>query len=263
MTPTTYSSMKNFFCMAMLLLFSLNFTSCSEDSDSDGDGGEFNNSDLVGEWKATKIVATFDDGDVWNITDEDEIQYQLDGLEWVKMTNSTLTMMGRGVSVPYEIRDGYIVISSSSTLMLLGIVSVKENEIVVRYMTPTYTSLITYRRVGGGNADDTASSNKLIGEWKATKIVATFDDGDVWTITDEDEIQFQLDGLEWVKMTNSTLTMMGSGVSCSYEIKNGYLIIYGPDLHMSLGIESVESNKIVIRFTSPTYTSLVTYKRVD
>ena len=147
MAPTTYSSMKNFFSIAVLLLLSLNFTSCSEDSDSDGDGGEFNNSDLVGEWKATKIVATFDDGDVWNITDEDEIQFQLDGLEWVKMTNSTLTMMESGVSCSYEIKNGYLIIYGPDLHMSLGIESVESNKIVIRFTSPTYTTFVTYKRV--------------------------------------------------------------------------------------------------------------------
>ena len=102
--------MKKFFLLAMMAFLAL--TSCQKDE-------SFNNNDIIGEWKATKIEATFNDGRTWETSDSDELRYQLEGLEWVTVTEYHFQPMyyaeayGKQVLIPYTISDNYIVFTGA------------------------------------------------------------------------------------------------------------------------------------------------------
>ena len=254
-------TLKNFCTLTLLLCICACISSCSKDSVDPEQ--KVNKNELVGEWKAVSIKATFSNGEVWTTTDQEDIKYELEGLEWVVLTESTLTMMSSGGQYPYELKDKYLTVTTSALQLSLGIESVNENEIVIRYIAPnqSFTSLITYKK----EVIKPIDKKELIGEWKARKIVATFEDGEIWASTNENQIKYELAGLEWVKLTESTLTMMDSGASYPYSVQANYLTITSSELLLSLGVVSVNKNEIIIRYIAPNqeYISLITYKRVD
>ena len=135
--------MKKFFLVAMMAVTAL--TSCQKDE-------SFNQNDIIGEWKATKIEATFDDGRVWSTSDSDELRYQLEGLEWVTVTEHHFQPMyyaqeyGQQILIPYNISDNYIVFTGAESDATYYLQSVTKNEMVIKY-TGEWTSLIYYTKV--------------------------------------------------------------------------------------------------------------------
>lgn len=110
---------------------------------------EFSSNDIIGEWKATKIEATFSNGNVLTITDSEDIADELEGLEWINVTERNIRPMSYGgyeLLIPYEINDNYIVFSGAESDATYKLESVSSNEMVIKY-TSNWTSLIFYKRV--------------------------------------------------------------------------------------------------------------------
>lgn len=112
-------------------------------------------------------------------------------------------------------------------------------------------------------------SNDIVGEWKATKIEATLSSGKVVTITDLEEIAEELVGLEWIKVSENNIQILGDDevydhVLSPYEILDNYIIFDGADGDATYELKSVSRNEMIIKYTSSkwNYTSLIYYERV-
>lgn len=112
---------------------------------------EFKSNDIVGEWQATKIEATLSSGKVVAITDLEEIAEELIGLEWIRVSENNIQILGDDevyyhVLSPYEILDNYIIFDGADDDATYELKSVSRNEMIIKY-TRNYTSLIYYERV--------------------------------------------------------------------------------------------------------------------
>ena len=112
---------------------------------------EFKSNDIVGEWKATKIEATLSSGKVVAITDLEEIAEELIGLDWIRVSENNIQILGDDevyyhVLSPYEILDHYIIFDGADDDATYELKSVSRNEMIIKY-TRNYTSLIYYERV--------------------------------------------------------------------------------------------------------------------
>ena len=107
---------------------------------------------MVGEWKATKIDATFNDGTKLTITDPEGLEEQLDGLEWISVTENHFQIMsdrinnGHQVLLPYDISDNYIVFTGAESTATYYLQSVTDKEMIIKYIDK-WTSLIYYTKV--------------------------------------------------------------------------------------------------------------------
>ena len=137
--------MKKFLLIAMMAFATL--TSCQKDE-------SFNQNDIVGEWKATKIEATMSDGRVVTITDFDVISDELEGFEWITITKNFIRVQAHkaDVHVPddhfllYNISDNFIVFEEGDTEATYYLQSVTKNEMVIKY-TSSWNSLIYYTKM--------------------------------------------------------------------------------------------------------------------
>ena len=241
--------LKQFYAIALLLCMCVcNFSCCD---DKGGAEPPFNKSTLVGEWKAVEIEATSVSGKVTTITDPDYIKDELEDMAWIGLTEKHIRPMNyrHVVLLPYEIIEQRIIFESGESSVTYELVSVTANELIIRYIG-SWTSLITYSRV----TKEAIDSKMLLGEWKATLI-----DSYGYEITDEEKIQRELQGLEWVILTENTLTMVNTLSSLPYSVKNNYLQINQGESQLSFAIESVSDNKIVINSTD----ALITYIRIQ
>lgn len=132
--------MKKFFFIAVMAFVTL--VSCQKQSG-------FTNKDVIGVWKATKIEATMKDGSELTITDEDELENQLDGLEYIMITETYIQMMEYGLygQVPYYIEDDYIEFIDYDVDGTLHIESVSDDKMVIQFVGKYWTSLIYYTKV--------------------------------------------------------------------------------------------------------------------
>ena len=112
-------------------------------------------------------------------------------------------------------------------------------------------------------------SNDIVGEWKATKIEATLSSGKVVTIKDLEEIANELMGLEWIRVSENNIQILGDDevydhVLSPYEILDNYIIFDGADGGATYELKSVSRNEMIIKYTSSkwNYTSLIYYERV-
>ena len=144
--------MKKFFLMAIMALTA--FTSCQkEDEDNDYTGTSNHRSSIIGEWKATKIEATFNDGEKWMSTNFDDIRFELDGLEWITISEHHLRPMyheteyWEEVLIPYSISNNYIVFTGSESDAKYYLQSVTTDKMVIKYIVEEFTSLVYYSKV--------------------------------------------------------------------------------------------------------------------
>lgn len=130
---------KLLFTLAAMLLA---LVSCQKD------GNSFKASDIIGEWKATKIEATLNSGKVLTITDKEDLQYELGELYWFIVTKDTVSPVNYNgnIQYPYEISDNYIVFTGAETGATYKVESVSRNELVIRYYA-SWTSLVYYKRM--------------------------------------------------------------------------------------------------------------------
>ncbi|MBR5476518.1 MAG: fimbrillin family protein [Bacteroidaceae bacterium] len=225
-----------------------NFSCCD---DKGGAEPPFNKSTLVGEWKAVEIEVTSVSGKVTTITDPDYIKDELEDMAWIGLTERHIRPMNyrHVVLLPYEIIEQRIIFESGESSVTYELVSVTANELIIRYIG-SWTSLITYSRI----TKEAIDSKMLLGEWRATLI-----DSYGYEITDEEKIKKNLQGLEWVILTEDSLTMVNKASSLSYSVKDNYLLINQGETQLSFAIESVSENKIVINSTD----ALITYIRIQ
>ena len=134
--------MKKLFLMAIMAL--LTFTSCKEENHG------YSSNDIIGEWKATRIDATFSDGSTWTSSNFNELREQLNGLEWFTVTEHHFRPMdneyGTEVLIPYSISDNHIVFTGAESGDTYYLESVSNNEMIIKY-TKDWTSLIYYTKV--------------------------------------------------------------------------------------------------------------------
>ena len=241
--------LKQFYTIALLLCMCVcNFSCCD---DKGGAEPPFNKSTLVGEWKAVEIEVTSVSGKVTTITDPDYIKDELEDMAWIGLTERHIRPMNyrHVVLLPYEIIEQRIIFESGESSVTYELVSVTANELIIRYIG-SWTSLITYSRI----TKEAIDSKMLLGEWRATLI-----DSYGYEITDEEKIKKNLQGLEWVILTEDSLTMVNKASSLSYSVKDNYLLINQGETQLSFAIESVSENKIVINSTD----ALITYIRIQ
>lgn len=134
--------MKKIIFSACIMLFSL--CSCTEK--------EYESKDIIGEWKANKIEATFSNGNTLTITDPEDIEFELDGLDWIKVTESTIQSMsltyeyGYEVILPYGIYDNEIIFTGAEKDATYLLESATETTMTIKYISD-WTSLIHYNRL--------------------------------------------------------------------------------------------------------------------
>ena len=240
--------------IAIILCMGIGFSSCESDPGSN----ESDTSKLVGEWEAVSIDVTYKNGNSETITDKNTIESNLKGLEKVVLTNSSLTMLSSGKNYSYQYTDNNIKITSLQ--MSLEVKSITENKIEIKYVSPSYTSIITYKKI----ENKPINNSNLLGEWEAKKIVALNNNGSVYTITDKYSLKNELQGLEWVKIEGSYITVMNSGHSVPCSINNNKITITTPDVVFTLKVITLKDNEIVVKYSYPglNYSSLITYNRV-
>lgn len=134
---------KIFFALSLIII---TLCSCQEED-------VLKSNDIIGEWKATKIHATFNDGTTLTITDSKELEEQLDGLEWITINEHYIQIMQPAetsyhyqVLRLYVISDGYINFNDASDPATYYLQSVTDKEMVIKY-TNRWTSLIYYTKV--------------------------------------------------------------------------------------------------------------------
>lgn len=241
--------LKQFYAIALLLCMCICNYSCCDDN------GEieppFNKNTLVGEWKAVEIEATYINGEVTTITDPEYIEEELEDMAWIELTEQHIRPMNyrHVVLLPYDIIEKRIIFEGGESGATYELESITKDELIIKY-TGAWSSIITYKRV----VKEAVDKKMLIGEWKATLI-----DSYGYEITDEEKIQRELQGLEWVILTENTLTMVNTLSSLPYSVMNNYLQINQGESQLSFAIESVSENKIVINSTD----ALITYIRIQ
>ena len=148
-------------------------------------------------------------------------------------------------------------------LMSQGIVVCKKDGTQVKFSYEEIDSIVTYN-VGEAGSDDLGdTSASILGEWKATKIVATMNNGNVVTITDPEDLSYELDGLEWITIAKNNIRLMGYSyeIFIPYEISNNYIIFGGGETDATYKLGSVSENEMVIEYVNE-WTSLIYYTRI-
>ena len=111
------------------------------------------------------------------------------------------------------------------------------------------------------------SNNKIVGEWKAKKIDATMQDGSKWITEDPNELRYQLDGLEWINITEHHFQTMndphnfGEQILRPYYISNKKIVFTGAEINAEYYLHSVNSKEMVIKYVGA-WTSYIYYTRV-
>lgn len=149
-------------------------------------------------------------------------------------------------------------------LMAQGVVVHKKDGTQVRFTYEEIDSIITYN-VGEDGSDDSGDTDiSILGEWKANKIVATMNSGNIITITDFEDLSDELEGLEWITIAKSHIRLMGYSyeVLLPYEISNNYIIFEGGETDATYILESVSENEMVIKYENE-WTSLIYYTRIN
>lgn len=149
-------------------------------------------------------------------------------------------------------------------LMAQGVVVYKKDGTHVKFAYEEIDSIVTYN-VGEEGSDESGNTNfSIIGEWKATKIVATMNSGNIITITDFEDISDELEGLEWITIAKSHIRLMGYSyeVLLPYEISNNYIIFEGGETDATYILESVAENEMVIKYKNE-WTSLIYYTKIN
>lgn len=245
--------LKSICAIALILCVGIGFSSCESDSGSD----KSDTSKLIGEWEAVSIDVTYKNGNTEIITNKETIKDNLNGLENIVLTNSSLTMLSSGKNYSYQYTDNNIKITSLQ--MSLEVKSITENKIEIKYVSPSYTSIITYKKI----ENKPINKNNILGQWKAYKIVATYNNGDVYTITGQNSIKNELQGLEWVTLGENYLKVMSSGRSVPCNINNDKITVT-TEVVFTLKVISLKEDEIIVKYSYPglNYSSLISYERV-
>ena len=132
--------MKKFFLIISAALVAA--VSCQKE-----DGGKKSN-DLLGEWKATKLEATFNNGNTLTITEAKALEYELEELYWFNVSENNIRPMNTSFEIllPYELADGYILFTGGEKDATYKIESLTSSEMIIKY-SGDWTSLIYYQKV--------------------------------------------------------------------------------------------------------------------
>lgn len=132
--------MKKFFLIISAALVAA--VSCQKE-----DGGKKSN-DLLGEWKATKLEATFNNGNTLTITDAKDLESELEELYWFNVSENNIRPMNTSFEIllPYELADGYILFTGGEKDATYKIESLTSSEMIIKY-SADWTSLIYYQKV--------------------------------------------------------------------------------------------------------------------
>lgn len=112
----------------------------------------------------------------------------------------------------------------------------------------------------GGNTNSASNAKKIFGEWKATKIAVV---GGV-VITDYDRLADELDGLEWITVTEKHIRLMDTEyeVLLPYELSGNKLVFQGGESDSTYELVSVSDSNMIIKYSNGYWTSNIYYKKV-
>lgn len=112
----------------------------------------------------------------------------------------------------------------------------------------------------GGNTNSASNAKKILGEWTATKIAVV---GGV-VITDYDRLADELDGLEWITVTEKHIRLMDTEyeVLLPYELSGNKLVFQGGESDSTYELVSVSDSNMIIKYSNGYWTSNIYYKKV-
>lgn len=144
--------MKKLLFVVVAMAFALVACQREEDDNQGGaQGGQSenvthvpNSKKILGEWKATKIAVV---GGT-EITEYDRIAGELDGKEWIAVTEKNIRLMDTRYEVllPYELSGNKIVFQGGESGSTYELVSVSDSDMIIKYSNGHWTSNIYYKK---------------------------------------------------------------------------------------------------------------------
>jgi hypothetical protein len=228
-----------FFALAVLISICTLFTSC-------GDGewlSAYNDDKYVGEWRVVRYATTYNDK---VITDESELS-NIWMYGWLILSKSSSKSATTIIAGNYTVKDDKITFyyyaiggKYSDSYDVFSF----DNEELILTDSESHTDFFTLRKFHEGSIN----TQDIVGKWRAYRMITYHNNGDKSLGYTE-----RLNGLEYINISNTDITLMGKNRICSYYIANNNLYTT-PNLSefaiSSAHIMDVNNNRLYVRYVS-------------
>lgn len=251
--------------LALVVLISICnlFTACEED----GELSSNNNNKYAGEWRPVRYATTYNNEVITDNDEDSEAElYSEWDFGWLILSKSSFksaTMMIKGSYVAKNdqitfYHDGF----GGKYEDAYDIISFKNDKLIITD-SDGHCEIFTLEKF----QERAINTQDIVGKWRASKMVTYHNNGNMGSSTGS-YIGERLNGLEYINITNTDITLMGKNRNCSYYISNN-------DLHTtpslsefaiaSAHIKDVKNNKLYIHYLSLDRKSemYVTYRLID
>lgn len=195
----------NFLCLAAFFCVCSVFTSCE-------DGG-FNDTKYVGEWRPVRYATTYNDE---VITDEGQLNKEW-YFGWLILSKSSFRSATTMVEGNYVAKDDKITFYydgfGGKYEDAYDIISFNNDELVI-IDSESHSEIFTLEKFEERSID----THDIVGKWSANRMISYFKDGSKSSGFTE-----RLNGLEYINISNTDITLMGKNRTCSYYIANNNL----------------------------------------
>ena len=237
-----------FINFAVLICVCNLFTSCEDD------GGQSINNDnkYVGEWRPVRYATTYDDE---VITDEDEYEeedlYKEWNFGWLILSKNSFRSATDMIKGSYTVKNDKIRFNyngfGGKYSDEYDIISLQHDELTI-IDSDGHCEIFTLEKF----QEHAINTQDIVGQWRASKMITYHKNGNMGMSTGS-HIEEYLNGLEYIDITNTDITLLGKNRNCSYYISNN-------DLHLtpnlsefsiaSAHIKDVKNNRLYIYFVS-------------
>ena len=199
----------NFFALAVLISICTLFTSC-------GDGewqSSYNDDKYVGEWRIVRYATTYDDE---VITDKGELNEKW-RYGWLILSKSSFKSATEMIAGNYVVKDDKIIFYyegfGGKYSDSYDVFSFDKEELVLTD-SESHTEIFTLRKFHEGSIN----TQDIVGKWEAARMITYHNNGNKSFGFTE-----RLNGLEYINISNTDITLMGKNRTCSYYIANNNL----------------------------------------
>jgi hypothetical protein len=239
------------------------FTSCEDD------GRQSINNDLkyVGEWRPIRYATTYDDVVITDEYEDTEAKlYRNWHLGWLILSKSSFKSATNAKQGSYVANDNQIKFyydgMGGKHVDAYDIISLKNDELIITD-SDGHCEIFTLEKF----QEHSINTQDIVGKWRASEMVTYRNNGSIGSYTGS-FIGEHLNGLEYINITNTDITLLGKNRICSYYISNNNLYTT-PNLSefaiASAHIKDIKNNKLYIHYLSLSGESemYVTYNLIE
>lgn len=227
------------------------FTSC-ESCEDDGQQSINNDAEYVGEWRPVRYATTYNDV---VITDEDEdVEAELYNewdFGWLILSKNSFRSVTDAMQGSYVANDEQVTFCydgfGGKYVGAYDIISFKNDKLIITD-SDGQCEIFTLEKF----QERSINTQDIVGRWRASKMVAYYNNGNMGSSTGG-FIGEHLNGLEYINITNTDITLVGKNRNCSYYISNNNLYTT-PGLSefaiASAHIRDIKNGKLYIHYVS-------------